>query len=184
MFEMRNKTKKKERRINMKRNAVTVFILVFAFFLNGCSGVSLNKAEVKLPTEICVKNKILSYYDDADDFEKCGFSVGENFLDVLPAHNTVIASNDGKVRLIVIEDNSISTYKNITVGTSKKEIEDTFQFEIVDAGDSYDVLFDGDVEVDSKKPERDNDFIWISYSFENDVVSRILICDMGSALGF
>ncbi len=154
-------------------------MLALIFLLSGCSNSSTNKSEVKSPSDILVENKVVSYYDNPDIYKNNGFSVEEKALNSSKSKsNNVFVNKEGKVRCITILDDTVSTYKNISVGSSISEIENAFQYEN-GTTKAYAVLFDGNIEVNPKdtKLKKEDGFIWVNYFIDNNVVTKIQIFD-------
>lgn len=159
----------------MMKKIATIVMLISVMM---CACSQNKSVSVSSPHEICVDNRILSYYDDITDFENAGMkicrSVGES---VKSKQSNVFVGKENEICYILIVDNNISTYKGISVGDSEEVIKEKFQYENVSANYAYDVTFDKEKEVKYNDSLSD-DCIRISYYVNSGIIEKIQIINL------
>ena len=152
-------------------------ILTSIVLLTGCS----QKQTVDNPYEILVDNEIFSYYDTIEDIPEM-FSVldtsVENIINYRKDANqsNIFVDPDGVIRSISIVDDSVVTYKQISVGDNISKIEENYSY-INKQHTYYAVLLNGNTEVDPAEPNKEDNWILISYNIEDSKITRITISD-------
>lgn len=196
-----------------------IILLITLLVLCGCSkssseiqDESSREKEVELPTEICVDNTILSYYDYADEFEEKGFEPvpkSVKFYEMselgLNKKNYVRINEKNEVRVINIVDSKITTYRGIRVGSSLSDVKNTFkcpeeQMNVlavrfineeevridIDAKTlTSEILLADGSPLTAELKKNKNNMIYIQYTANEDtgIIESILICDKNAASG-
>ena len=123
-----------------------------------------------------------SYYGKAEKIpDSAGFFVLENTSENITMiqkadDNCVIVNEEDEIRCIMIKNNDIVTYKEISVGDSVEKVTDSFQH-VTKQGDVYQAVFWENTEEDPSKQTRDDNWLWISYYTENSKITMIQIAD-------
>lgn len=121
---------------------------------------------VQSPQSISDGENAISYYDKSDT---------ESFLDF---KNEVIANEDGIIRCFNINSSDIITYKGISVRDNISKVEDYYEYEYAIGDTKYSVLFNGSTEVNPTETDKDDSWIWINYTYDNDKITNISIYDV------
>ena len=159
----------------MKKYILTLIII--PFLLTGCSKQKEQEIIIENPYEISVNNEILSYYSTQD-----GIPSELKILDTSisnaqdKTNNNVLINSDGEIRCISIIDNTVNTYKQISVGDDIDKVENSFEYEI-ESNKSYLIKFDKyfqEISLD----DSDETFFTITYFTNNNKITRILISDI------
>lgn len=145
-----------------------LFLVVSLFLLSGCSS-----NEPDNPYEIMKDTSTLSYYDKKDDIDLEGFNVLENTVkNIFDKDNNIIVNDDGIIRCITIIDDTVKTFKSISVGDEIDKVEEAFDYGHEDNG-SYYVLFNGNTEEDSTSQSKEDTWLWIHYYIDYTDDSKI-----------
>lgn len=146
----------------MKKN-IFIIISVCTVLISGCSN---DKSTVQSPQSISDGENTISYYDKSDT---------ESFLNF---RKEVITNEDGLIRSFNINSSYIVTYKGISVGDSISKVEDYYEYEYAMNDKMYSVLFNGSTEVNPTETDKDDSWIWINYTYDNDKITNISIYDV------
>ena len=156
------------------------FLLLIAllFLLSGCSLSKSEKISVNNPYEIEKGTITLSYYDTEDNISIDGFNVVENNLqNFQDKNNNIIVNDNGIIRCITIVDDTVKTFKSISVGDSIDKIEDNYEYEYK-TGSYYNVVFNGKIEDDLANKNKEDNWICITYYTDNNIITSIQIFDV------
>ncbi len=156
------------------------FLLLIAllFLLSGCSLSKSEKISVNNPYEIAKGTITLSYYDTEDNISIDGFNVVENNLqNFQDKNNNIIVNDNGIIRCITIVDDTVKTFKSISVGDSIDKIEDNYEYEYK-TGSYYNVVFNGKIEDDLANKNKEDNWICITYYTDNNIITSIQIFDV------
>lgn len=146
----------------MRKNMFVV-IGICATLLSGCSK---NVQSISLPCEIANNNSTISYNDNRDSKSFSEFS------------NIIITDNEGNIRSFNIDSSDIQTYKDISVGDDIKKIEDSFEYEYAIRDNTYSVLFNDSTEENPTEENKDDSWLWINYTYDNNKITNIYIYDV------
>jgi uncharacterized protein YceK len=147
--------------------------------LSGCS-LNIKTISVDNPYEVLANGETISYYDTININNVDCFEISHDTTDMIGAvdkPNTIIVNDEGEIRLFLITDNRVATYKNISVGDSVSKIEDAFSYEET-TGNIYTVLFNG---IDEQNPtiyDKEDSWIWIDYITDGEKIECIEISDV------
>lgn len=186
------------------------FLLLFIssiLFISGCSGLSASVPAN--PYEVKAGSKVLSLYDDAKEtFEENRFEIYESTedpfyitydVDYTDWNNYILYRNRediNKIGCIYLFDNSVLTYKSISIGDDLNKLKKTFdklyiqEDDDCETSDVYGYLrfcaafFNSKGEEVSSLNELDENEkgTYIIYlTDENDIIVNILLRDMKSA---
>lgn len=151
------------------------FILVVSLFL--LSGCSSNEPDN--PYEIMKDTSTLSYYDKRDDIDIEGFNVLEHTIqNIFDKDNNIIVNDDGIIRCITIIDDTVKTFKSISVGDKIDKVEEAFDYGHKDGEAYYSVLFNGNTEEDPTSQRKEDTWLWIHYYIDDSKIELIRIYDV------
>ena len=159
----KNKNMIQLQKIPTRGDTMKKIILVFAILLvlTGCS----QNQSVNNPAQIKKGSVVLSYHDSeipsGFDNDKC-----------------TIVFRDNQIRQISITDPEIITYKNISVGDSTQKIESSFKYENQFMDNIYMVVFNNKTEEKTDNQNKEDDWIWITYLTDENVITQIQIYDV------
>lgn len=156
------------------------FLLLFTLFfmISGCSSNKPNEINVDNPYEIAKGTSILSYYDTEDSIDIDGFNVLENSLrNSLDKNNNIIVNDGGAIRCITVVDDTVKTFRSISIGDEIAKIEETYNNEYR-IGNNYMVLFNNDIEEDPANQKKEDTWIWITYYTDGSQITSIQIYDV------
>lgn len=150
----------------------------FTFLLSGCSQSKSEEISVNNPYEIAKGTSTLSYYDTENNISVDGFNIVENNLQNFQDKNdNIIVNDDGTIRCITVVNDKVKTFQSISVGDSTEKIEEFFDNEYQN-GNNYMVLFAGGTEQDPANPDKEDNWIWITYFINDNKVTSIQIYDV------
>lgn len=159
-----------------------LLLIVLLFLLSGCSQNKSEEISVNNPYEIVKGTSVLSYYDTEDNISIDGFNIVENNLQNSQDKNdNIIVNDDGAIRCITIADDTVKTFREISVGDSIDKIEESFDYEYhheYQNGSSYMVLFADKSEQDPTDSNKEDTWIWITYHTDGDKITLIKIYDV------
>lgn len=151
-----------------------LFLIVSLFLLSGCSS-----NEPDNPYEIMKDTSTLSYYDKKDDIDIEGFNILENTpKNVFAKDNNIIVNDDGIIRCITIIDDTVKTFKSISVGDEIDKVEEAFEYGHKNGEGYYAVLFNGNTEEDSTSRSKEDTWLWIQYYIDDSKIELIRIYDV------
>lgn len=151
-------------------SAITVLVIL------GFIGSRLFSKKVENPYEIMVNGKILSMYDSSiEDFEANGFEVCEGILSSMSSENNNIEIYNDEIWAITIHDDSVTTYKSISVGDDISKVVDVFEYESV-YENVYSVYFNK-VGKEIKPTKATKEGCSVFYNFEDSKIKYIGISD-------
>lgn len=154
------------------------FLITLLFVLSGCSKNDSKEIIINNPYEIAKGETTLSYYDTEDKVSIDGFNIIENTIqNFQDKNNNIIINDDGEIRCITIVDNTVKTFKSISVGDSVNKIEESFDNEYQN-GNNYMVIFNNDIEEDPANPDKENTWVWITYFTDESKITSIQIYDV------
>lgn len=154
------------------------FLITLLFVLSGCSKNESNEIIINNPYEIAKGETTLSYYDTEDQISIDGFNVIENTIqNFQDKNNNIIVNDDGVIRCITIVDDTVKTFKSISVGDNVNKIEESFDNEYQN-GNNYMILFNNDTEEDPTNPDKEDTWVWIIYSTDESKITSIQIYDV------
>lgn len=161
----------------MKKTVFCFFVSLF--LLSGCSQNESNEIVVNNPYEITKDTSTLSYYDTENNINIDGFNVIENNLQNLQdKNNNIIVDDNGTIRCIIIVNDTVKTFKSISVGDDINKIENTFN-QISQLKDTYSVLFNDDnTEENPDNQNKEDNWIWITYYTDGSKITSIQIYDV------
>lgn len=160
----------------MKKHFLPFIALLF--LLSGCSQSKSEEISVNNPYEIAKGATILSYYDTEDNISIDGFNIVENNLQNFQDKNdNIIVNDDGTIRCITVANDTVKTFKSISVGDSTEKVEESFDNEY-QKDNYYLVLFDNDIEEDPTNVDKEDSWIWITYFINDNKVTSIQIYDV------
>ena len=140
-------------------------LIIIVFILSGCS--QQKEIEIESPAEIYTESGIISYNDTESAVEKN--SVFEN----------IIFDENGNIRVINLTDSKYTTFHNISVGDSVSKVIDEFTYEYKATNNVYCVLFSEKEEIAPTSEDKEDNYIWISYTFDNkNIITEISIYDV------
>ena len=90
--------------------------------------------------------------------------------------NWIVSKDEDEIRSFCTRDNSVVTYKGISVGDKVSVVEDAFSYE-QGIGESYNVYFDGTMEVDIEEHGYEDELIVLYYYVEDGVIEEIYVMD-------
>ena len=155
-----------------------LFFITSLFWLSGCSSNESNETTVNNPYEIAKGTSTLSYYDTEDNINIDGFNVIENNLhNFQDKNNNIIVNEGGTIRCITVVDDTVKTFKSISIGDEIDKIEETFNSEYKN-GDNYMVLFNANIEEDPTNQNKEDTWIWITYYTDGSKITSIQIYDV------
>lgn len=82
------------------------------------------------------------------------------------------------IRAFTIFDSSVTTFKSISVGDSITKVEDSFEYEYAMGDTMYSVLFDNSTEINPTEEDKDDSWLWINYTYDDDKITSISIYDV------
>lgn len=154
------------------------FLITLLFVLSGCSKNDSKEIIINNPYEIAKGETILSYYDTGDNIDIDGFNVIENTIqNFQDKNNNIIVNDDGVIRCITIVDDTVKTFKSISVGDNVNKIEESFDNEYQN-GNNYMILFNNDTEEDPTNPDKEDTWVWITYFTDESIITSIQIYDV------
>ena len=154
----------------MKKRFLLLITLLFC--LSGCS------QSVNNPYEIVKGTSMLSYYDTKDNIDIEGFNVLEMDLqNILDQNNSIIVNENGVIRCITITDDTVKTFRSISVGDKIEKIEHSFNHES-QFNNVYLVLFNNNIEEDPDSQDKEDTWIWIAYYTDGSQITFIKIYDV------
>lgn len=160
----------------MKKHFLPFIALLF--LLSGCSQSKSEEFSVNNPYEIAKGENTLSYYDLEDNISIDGFNIVENNLQNFQDKNdNIIVNADGTIRCITVVNDTVKTFRLISVGDSTEKIEESFDNEYQN-GNNYMVLFADGTEQDPAKPNKEDTWIWITYFTDGSKITSIQIYDV------
>lgn len=130
------------------------------------SGCSKNVRSVSLPHEIANDNSTISYNDNENSNEFSEFS------------DIIIADDEGNIRSFNINSSNIKTYKNISVGDNISKVKELFEYEYAMDDNMYSVLLNDSKEENPIDVNKEDSWIWINYTCNNDIITNISIYDV------
>lgn len=155
-----------------------LILIISVLVLSGCSQNESGKISLNNPYEIAKETSILSYYDTEDNISIDGFNVLENNLQNFQDKNdNIIVNDDGLIRCITIIDDTVKTFKSISVGDSIDKVEESFNNEYQN-GDNYMVLFADSIEENPVNQNKEDTWIWITYYTDGSQITSIQIYDV------
>lgn len=159
-----------------------LLLIVLLFLLSGCSQNKSEKISVNNPYEIVKGTSVLSYYDTEDNISIDGFNIVENNLqnslqNSQDKNDNIIVNDDGAIRCITIADDTVKTFRDISVGDSIDKIEESFDHECQNWS-CYMVLFADKSEQDPTDSNKEDTWIWIIYYTDGDKITLIQIYDV------
>lgn len=158
-----------------------LLLITSLLLLSVCSQKESDKINVSNPYEISKDTFTLSYYDTEDNIGIDGFTILErnssNIIGLSEQNNNCIIVHDGIIRCIYIVNKDIITYKGISVGDNIDKISDTFT-NINKLQDTYNVLFNGNIEEDTVSQDKEDTWIWITYYTDGSKITSIQIYDV------
>lgn len=153
-------------------------LITSLFLLSGCSSSKSNEITVNSPYEIAKGASTLSYYDTEDNISINGFNVIENNLqNFQDKNNNIIVNDSGAIRCITVVDDTVKTFKSISIGDEIDKIEESFNNEYQN-GDNYMVLFNANIEEDPTNQNKEDNWIWITYYTDGYKITSIQIYDV------
>lgn len=155
--------------------------IMVAGALLGCGAL-----EPDSPDEVTFKGKLVKVNNEVDDslgadvYSLEGSGIRHDLKEA--GENGIFVNEDNDVRVILIANKSITTYKGIKVGDSAKVVEDTFAKVNYRLG-NYIVLFDEDNnEISNEDLDYSSielrDIKAISYRIKDDKIEEILVTDL------
>ena len=154
------------------------FLITLLFVLSGCSKNESKEIVINNPYEIAKGETILSYYDTEDKVSIDGFNIMENTIqNFQDKNNNIIVNDDGVIRCITVVDDTIKTFKSISVGDSIDKIEDSYEYEYK-TDRYYNVVFNGNIEEDVTNQNKEDNWIWITYYTNDEKIISIQIYDV------
>lgn len=160
----------------MKKHFLPFIALLF--LLSGCSQSKSEEVSVNNPYEIAKGANTLSYYDTEDSISVDGFNIVENNLQNFQDKNdNIIVNDDGTIRCITVVSDTVKTFQSISVGDSTEKVEESFDNEYQN-GNNYMVLFAGGTEQDLANPDKEDNWIWITYYTDDEKITSIQIYDV------
>lgn len=146
----------------MKKILYFINTIILSIFLLGCNK-EINTDTSINANQISYHGKILTYNTTNidDDF----FTDGIDFF----------INKDNQIRSIKITNQTVKTYKNISVGDPVSKTQSSYNYE-EKIGNIIFVTINGDTEIptDSEKPD---DAIYINYVCKNNTIESITIFD-------
>lgn len=165
--------------MDTKKKALIGVSAIAVLIILGFIGSRLFSKKVENPYEIMVNGKILSMYDSSiDDFEENGFEVCEGILSSMSSENNNIEIYNDEISAITIHDDSVTTYKSISVGDDISKVKDAFEYEFT-SDNTCDVYFNKDgKEIKSTEATNEGYAITYNYNVESSKIEFILIVDL------
>lgn len=156
-----------------------LLLVTSLFMLTGCSSNKSNEINIDNPYEIAKGTSTLSYYDTEDSIEIDGFNVLENNLrNALDKNNNIIVNSSGVIRCITIVDDTVKTFRSISIGDKIAKIEETYNNKD-QICNNYMVLFDdNNKEEDPANKNKEDTWIWITYYTDGSQITSIQIYDV------
>lgn len=154
-----------------------IFIALSLCFTSCVSQKDTKSVDINNPHEISVNGEILSYYDTKTKIN--GFGTLKVSLDSLQNKDTnnIIINDDNVIRCISIIDDSVSTYKEISVGDSITKITESFEYEY-NIGKNYMVIFNNGIEENPTNQNKEDNWLWINYITDEKNITQIQIFDV------
>jgi hypothetical protein len=168
----------------MKKIILVILLLCSVNFLFSCK-----KKAILDPDEISVNGKTIQYSYEKDQVEK-KLGQGDNADDFPGRYDAdeydgdlILAYNDNdEIRCMVVEDDSINTFRDVRVGDDIDDVLDKFKYKRGNPR-SYSVYFKGTEELDPADAEAlKRNYIIITYSVDDDKVEKIYIMDREYAI--
>lgn len=156
------------------------FLLLITSFLllSGCSSSKSNEITINNPYEITNGTSTLSYFDTEDNISMDGFNVIENNIqNFQDKNNNIIVNDSGAIRCITVVDDTVKTFKSISIGDGIDKIEKSFNNEY-QIDDNYMVLFNDGIEEDPTNQNKEDAWIWITYYTDGSKITSIQIYDV------
>lgn len=181
----------------MKRNVTVrfpgkqcIFLLMLTLILitTGCGNSKPDEKNMLKPTEIAtLDGQRLSYEDSQKDIEKI---LGTDSSELLtyymleyPDSIQILYRRDADKNLgpavsFIVESSQFVTYKGIKVGDSWEDVKGRLEL-TAQNGNFYSILFDGNKMIDPMTEERDDSWIMITYSLDdNGIITCIMMNDV------
>lgn len=167
-----------------------IFLIMLALILitTGCGNNKPEEKNMQNPTEIAtLDGRKLSYGDSQKDIEKI---LGTDNRELLayymleyPDNIQILYRRDADKNLgpavsFIVESNQFVTYKGIKVGDSWEDVKGRLEL-TAQNGNFCSVLFDGNKMIDPVTEERDDSWIMITYTLDdNGIITCIMMNDV------
>ena len=171
----------------MKKTSFFICLLCVILTMSACSQSNRPQNSELLPSEFRAGDKVLSYFNsNAEDFENAGVATGEH---PFAFDNSGVVVIDGKVRALVVRDDSIDLYEGVAVGDSISKIKSLFKYEMIYEEGTWQCYFKDGTEVDfsdnvvfNDSKKNSHDYLCVSGGCDdNGKISLILISDCAYA---
>lgn len=168
------KRRKMKRKQWLKKSCAVVVAMASLFMICGCG----NKEKDLQPHEWIMDGKVVSYYDSTEDINEKICPIYDEYISgaMSDSMNWVVSREDDEIRSFCTQDNSVVTYKGISVGDKVSVVEDTFSYER-GIGESFNVYFDGTTEVDIEEHGYEEELLVLYYYVEEDIIKAIYVMD-------
>lgn len=160
----------------MKKRLVGFLVLCVGMMIAGCGQSDNNGGTALTPGQMKCGDSVLTYNDTYTETEGVGVTDALIKISLSELENAVVLGENGEIRVLYTENDSVTTYKNIRVGDDVDKIKDNFEYEYKD-GIQYWVMFDGETEVVPTNTEAEDDGIVLIYTCEDGKINSIMIYD-------
>lgn len=160
--------------LRKKKRSIPVIVLISVLGLCACGG----KEKELQPHEWRMDGKVLSYYGGTKELDKETCPIYDDYISgaMSDSMNWIVSKDEDEIRSFCTRDNSVVTYKEISVGDKVSVVEDAFSYE-QGIGESYNVYFDGTMEVDIEEHGYEDELIVLYYYVEDGVIEEIYVMD-------
>lgn len=156
---------------------ILLLFISFLLLLSGCGNQPANT--ITKPHQIKVNSEILSLYDNPAKFEENYFEIFQ--YDDYPSDHSPVDSiiiNQHHIYSISIVDETIITYKSISVGDDIDKVKDSFVYGQTLGSESYMVTFNNkneEVDIDISNEKSYEGTYSILYEYYDGKIDRIFI---------